>query len=56
MSKVWSTTFEDANDGTGDGILTFPEEMLTELGWKEGTVLDISVKDGKIILKSKESD
>ena len=27
MSKVWSTTFEDANDGTGDGILTFPEEI-----------------------------
>jgi len=34
-----------------DGILTFPDEMLESLGWKEGDVLQwIDNKDGSFSL------
>jgi bifunctional DNA-binding transcriptional regulator/antitoxin component of YhaV-PrlF toxin-antitoxin module len=53
MTKSYVTTIEDAPDGSGDGILTFPDGILEELGWKEGQLLDISVnEDGAIILKA----
>jgi len=53
MTKTYSTIIEDAPDGSGDGILTFPDEMVEELGWKEGQKLDIYLdSDGNIILKA----
>ena len=34
-----------------DGVLTFPDEFLEELGWKEGDVLEwIDNKDGSFSL------
>ena len=34
-----------------DGIITFPDEMIKELGWKEGDVLEwIDNKDGSFSL------
>jgi len=35
----------------GDAIIELPDELLNEMGWKEGDTLDISEKDGKIIIK-----
>lgn len=35
----------------GDTIIELPPELCEELGWKEGDTLDISDKDGKIIIK-----
>ena len=53
MTKTYSTIIEDAPDGSGDGILTFPDEMIEELGWKEGQKLDLYVDEyGRIILKA----
>ena len=53
MTKTYVSYVEDAPDGSGDAILTFPDEMIEELGWKEGQKLDISVNDsGLIILKA----
>lgn len=41
MNKSWTTTISE------DGILTFPPEMLEEVGWKEGDKLIwIDNKDG----------
>jgi len=34
MNKKYTTTMEDAADGSGDGILTFPPELLADMGWK----------------------
>ena len=35
-----------------DGILTFPPEMIEELGWKEGDVLEwIDNNDGSFYLR-----
>jgi len=42
--KTWSTSIEEANDGTGDAILTFPDELLMLKGWTEGTVLNMEVE------------
>ena len=35
----------------GDAIVELPPELLEEMGWKEGDTLDISEKNGKIIIK-----
>lgn len=32
----------DAEDGSGDGILTFPEGLCEKLGWNEGDTLNFS--------------
>jgi hypothetical protein len=44
-------SIEDTNDGTGDGILTFPPEMIEELGWEAGDTLKFeSTEEGTIVL------
>jgi hypothetical protein len=48
--KSWTTTIEDAPDGSGDGILTFPDWLVEERGWKEGTKLNLEAKDGVLII------
>jgi hypothetical protein len=42
--KTWSASIEEVNDGTGDAILTFPDELLMLKGWSEGTVLNMEVE------------
>lgn len=32
----------DSEDGSGDGILTFPEGLCEKMGWNEGDTLDFS--------------
>jgi hypothetical protein len=42
---------EDANDGSGDGILTFPEGMCEKMGWNPGDNLNLEVsEDGNLII------
>jgi hypothetical protein len=46
---------EDANDGSGDGILTFPPELIAEAGWKEGDTLNLEVSEaGTLIITKKK--
>lgn len=45
---------EDANDGTGDGILTFPEGFCEEYGWKEGDTLNFEVSKEKTLIITKK--
>ena len=55
MSKSWTITLEEADDGSGDLILPFPEDLLESAGWKEGDTLEwIDNKDGSWILKKKD--
>lgn len=47
-------TIQDAGDGSGDGILTFPEGMCESVGWKAGDTLDLYVaSDGKLVITKK---
>ena len=54
--KLCFTSYiEDARDGSGDGILTFPPEIIEEFGWKEGDTLNLEVsEDGTLIITKKE--
>ena len=35
----------------GDAIIQFPDDMMEELGWKAGDTVNISEKNGAIIIK-----
>ena len=59
MSKVFYADLLDADDGTGDQILQFPDELLAETGWKEGTVLNMRVESsptGNVIIVTEKKD
>ena len=48
-------TIEDAEDGSGDGILTFPPEFLEKTGWKEGDTISMEASsEGTLILQKKD--
>ncbi len=40
----------------GDAVLNLPDELCKDMGWSEGTVLDISEENGAIILKELKTD
>lgn len=43
--------FEDIPGDTENVRMKFPDEVLKLMGWKEGDVLDIDIKDGQIVVK-----
>jgi len=54
--RSWTVTLEEDPD-TGEVILPFPEGMLEDLGWSEGTTIYwIDNKDGTFTLTNKEHD
>lgn len=58
-NKSWKTQLIETDDGTGDGILQFPDELITEMGWKEGTVLKLSVEEtatGNVLIITEKND
>jgi len=57
MNKRYIIDVQEANDGSGDAILEFPEEFIAETGWKEGTVLNLKVEEtptGNIIVMTEK--
>jgi len=38
-------------DENGSLILEIPDQLLESMGWKEGTVLDITAENGTILLR-----
>ena len=57
MSKSYYIDLQEADDGTGDAILQFPDELLAETGWKEGTVLNMRVEEtptGNVIIMTEK--
>jgi len=53
MNNSWVTHLIDSEDGSGDLILQFPDELVNEKGWKEGTVLNLKVEEtptGNVII------
>jgi len=50
--KSWTITVEEADDGTGDLVLPFPQDLLEQAGWKEGDSLNwLDNKDGTFCLE-----
>lgn len=54
ISKVYTVTLEDAKDGSDDVILPFPDELIEELGWEEGDLLDFDIVEDRVIIKKLE--
>ncbi len=56
-SKQYIANVIDVLDN-GDAVIELPLEMISDLGWKEGDVLDIIAENKKIIVKNltKEND
>jgi hypothetical protein len=55
----WICDVADADDGSGDAILTFPDELVMLKGWKEGTVLNIEVEErptGNVLIITEKKD
>ena len=55
MNEIYTTHIQDASDGSGDGILTFPPELLEKMGWKEGTVLEMDLVDENTLVFKEKS-
>lgn len=49
-SIQFTTTVVDAGDGTGDGIIEVPDELLAALGWRVGDVLSVVVREPSILV------
>ena len=45
-----TTTVVDAGDGTGDGMIEIPDELLAALGWREGDVLNVKVREPSVLV------
>jgi hypothetical protein len=48
--KTRTVILKDADDGSGDAILIFPEGLTDEMGWAVGDKIDVqptSDKDGR---------
>ena len=52
MIKKYTTEILDAKDGSGDGILTFPEELIKEMQWLEGDTLNLKVENGALLINN----
>jgi bifunctional DNA-binding transcriptional regulator/antitoxin component of YhaV-PrlF toxin-antitoxin module len=37
-------------------VIVVPDEAITELGWKGGQELDVTVKDGKLVAEPKTTE
>mgnify|MGYP003343178105 CR=1 FL=1 len=48
QQKTWIGDIIEVNDGTGDAILQFPDDFIAEVGWKEGTELNLELHFPKI--------
>lgn len=52
---VWQLTVEDAGDSSGAAMLSLPEELLTQAGWKLGDKLSVAIAEpGALILQRME--
>jgi len=50
--KSFTTTILEADDGTGDGILQFPDEFVKEQDWREGDRIHMDVVNNEIVIKN----
>lgn len=54
-SKIYTTTVQDAGDGSGDCIVELPLEIIQSMGLKEGDIFNIDIVDNAILLTKVEN-
>lgn len=52
--KPFTATLIDTGDGTGDAYLPLTDEVVEELGWKEGDAITLSFIDGALVMVKAE--
>lgn len=55
-NKIWKLTLIDPEDGSGDALVELPEELLAQVGWVEGELLEIEQVENCIVIKKPDSD
>ena len=50
MAKYFNVKLEEAEDGSGDVVIPFPEEFLKEESWLQGDVITFKVKGETLVL------
>ena len=50
--KSFTTEIIEADDGSGDGILQFPDEFIKEQDWREGDSIHMEVINGQLIMRN----
>jgi bifunctional DNA-binding transcriptional regulator/antitoxin component of YhaV-PrlF toxin-antitoxin module len=57
MNKVYNyeELFQDIPGDPDNYLFTIPPEILEEAGWKEGDTLNISMRNGEIVLSKKDT-
>jgi hypothetical protein len=54
MSKNWTLTLEEANDGSGDLVLPLTDEIMAEAGWQIGDTLVWTDNNGTWSIRKKD--
>lgn len=50
--EKYDIKIEDAQDGSGDGLLTFPENFIEDYGWRAGDRIHMAVEGESLVLKN----
>jgi len=56
MTRKKSHLLEVQQDEYGDYFIEFPSEVIDELGWKEGDILEWNVQDSGEVLLTKSDE
>ena len=55
MNKIYTGRVVDILEN-GDAILELPPELCEDMGWKEGTVLNLDYQDGVVVISEINND
>lgn len=49
-NKKYILTIQESDDGSGDGIITFPDELIEQLGWYENMPIKMKVEGDTLVI------
>ena len=49
-NNSYTLIIQEAEDGSGDGIITFPDEIIEQLGWYEDMPINMRVEGNTLII------
>ena len=52
MDVTFTAEILEAEDGSGDGILQFPEDFITKHDWREGDRIHMEVVNDTLVIKN----
>lgn len=52
MDVTFTAEILEAEDGSGDGILQFPEDFISKYDWREGDRIHMEVVNDTLVIKN----